>query len=159
MYTTYWIFLRRRCHRVGTWHVGWGLLILVTILLKLWTLCLVKIKTKNFWFVAWPHNWSVTWHCGWGSFILSHHPAKFGVHMLRENGNIMLSFVKWSKYRSVTWLCEWGPIILSHHPDKFGVHRPCESGDKTFLICHVTTISKFHVTFWVGPTYPRSPFC
>ena len=38
------------------------------------------------------------------------------------------------------------PLILSHHPAKFGVHRPCESGDITFFICHVTSISKCHVT-------------
>ena len=55
----------------------------------------------------------------------------------------------WSMWS--VWLCRWGPLIVSHHPDKFGVHRPCESGDITFFICHVTTILKRHVTFWVGP--------
>ena len=37
-----------------------------------------------------------------------------------------------------------------YHSAKFGVHRPFESGDITFLIGHVTTKSKCHVTLWVG---------
>ena len=45
------------------------------------------------------------------------------------------------------------PTILSYHSARFGVDRSCESRDITFLICHVTTIPKCHVTFWVG--YPR----
>ena len=46
--------------------------------------------------------------------------------------------------------------MLSHHLAKFGVHalcrvhRPCESGDITFLICHVATWLKCHVTLWWG---------
>ena len=31
--------------------------------------------------------------------------------------------------------------MLSHHPAKFGAHRSCESGDVTFFIYHVTTLS------------------
>ena len=63
-----------------TWHVGWGLLILiVTTLLSLWVLRLVKVKIKYFWFVTWPLDSFVTWLCGWGPFIPSHHPAKFGI--------------------------------------------------------------------------------
>ena len=50
-----------------------------------------------------------------------------------------------------------GPLILSHHPAKFGVHSPCESGNVTYFICHVTTISKSHVTLWVGSFHPNSP--
>ena len=59
-------------------------------------------------------------------------------------------FVTWPRGRCFTWLCRWDSIILSHYPGKFGVHRPCESGDITFFICHVTAISKCHVTLWVG---------
>ena len=39
------------------------------------------------------------------------------------------------------WLCRWDLLILSHYSAKFGVSRPSESGDITFLICHVTTWS------------------
>ena len=37
-------------------------------------------------------------------------------------------------------------LVLSQELAKFRIHRPCGSGDITFLICHVTTISKCHVT-------------
>ena len=47
--------------------------------------------------------------------------------------------------------------MLSYHPAIFGVHRPCESGNITFFICHVATISKYHVTLWLGSPYPKSP--
>ena len=60
-------------------------------------------------------------------------------------------FVKWPRGWRVTWICGWCPFILSHHTTKFGVHRPFESENITFFICHVTKISKYHVTFWVGP--------
>ena len=43
-----------------------------------------------------------------------------------------------------------------HNPAKFGVHRPCESKDITFFICRVTTISKCHVTLWMGSPHPKS---
>ena len=36
----------------------------------LWTFCLVKVKTKYFWFATWPHIWIVTWLCVWVSLIL-----------------------------------------------------------------------------------------
>ena len=41
-------------------------------------------------------------------------------------------------------------LVLSHELAKFRIHRPCESGDITFFICHVVTISNGHVTLWVG---------
>ena len=88
MHTTYEIVVTWRRDWDGTWHVGCGLLIQVTMLLSLWTLGLVKVKIKYFWFVAWPHYWSVTWLCGWISLILNHHPAKFWIHTLYESGNI-----------------------------------------------------------------------
>ena len=43
-----------------------------------------------------------------------------------------------------------GSLVLSHELAKFRIHRPCESADITFFICQVTTISKSHVTLWVG---------
>ena len=71
-----------------TWHVAWGLLILiVTTLLSLWVLRFVKVKIKYFWFATWPLYSFVTWLCGWDSLILSHHPAKFGVHRPYGTGN------------------------------------------------------------------------
>ena len=88
MYTTYELVVTWRRDRGGTWHIGWSLLILVTILWSLRTLYLVKVKTKYFWFVTWTQNWSVTWLCAWISIILNHHPAKFGVHRPCESGDI-----------------------------------------------------------------------
>ena len=111
MYTTYyWIVVTWQHDQGVTWHVRWGLLILVTTLLSLWALHFVKVKTKYIWFVTWPLD------------------------------------------RSVTWLSGWGPLILSHYPTKFGIHRPWESGDITFLTCHVTTWLMCHVTCrWGSP--------
>ena len=65
--------------------------------------------------------------------------------------------VRWQRDQCVTWLCGWGSLILTHHPAKFGVHKPCESGDITSFICHVTTISKCHMTFWMGSSHPNNP--
>ena len=67
-----------------------------------------------------------------------------------------LLFVTWLHYRSVRWLCGWSPLILSNYPAKFGVHRPYENGDITSFICHVATMSKCHVTIWVGSSHPKS---
>ena len=39
-----------------------------------------------------------------------------------------------------------GSLVLSHELVKFRIHRPCESGDITFFVWQVTTISKSHVT-------------
>ena len=60
-------------------------------------------------------------------------------------------FVTWPLSQSIRWLCGWDPLILSHYPAKLGIHRSCESGDKKFFICHVTTLLICHVNFWVGP--------
>ena len=159
MYTTYSVVVTWRRDRGGTWRVEWGLLILVTILLSLWTLCLVKGKTKYFWFITWPHNWIVMWLNGWIFLILSHHPTKFGVHRPCESGDITFWFATWARVLCVTWLCRWSPLVLQHHPANFKVHRPCESGDITFFIYHVTMISKRHVTLWVGSPHPKSQLC
>ena len=53
----------------------------------------------------------------------------------------------------------WGSLIQSYYTPKFGVHRSCESGDIPFFICHVTTISKSHVTLQVGSSHAKSPPC
>ena len=125
MYTTYWIDATWRHDWGGTWHVRWGIFILITMLLSLWTLCLVKIKIKHFWFVTWLDNWSVTWLCGQGFLILSHHPAKFGVHSPCESGDITFLVCHVTTWFMCYWLSRWGPLSLSHHPAKFKVHRPC----------------------------------
>ena len=72
---------------------------------------------------------------------------------------ICLWVVTWPSGWCVTWLFGWGSLILSHHPAKFGVHRPCENGNITYSVCHVTTISKSHVTLLVGSFHPMSPLC
>ena len=45
------------------------------------------------------------------------------------------------------WLCAWRPLNLSNHPAKFGVHR------------HLSTGSKCHTAFWMGPPHPDSAPC
>ena len=134
-----------------------GLSTEVHILLRLGAIDLVVEEIWHFQIVMWLQNWSVTW-LFWGLFMLSKHLVKFGVHRSCESGDIVL-FATWPLGQCVTWLCGWSPLILSHHPAKFGVHRPCESGDITFFICHVTTISKCHVTLWVGSSPPKWPPC
>ena len=98
----------------------------------------------------WLQNWSVTW-LFWDPFMMSKHPAKFGFHRSFESGEIPFLFVTWPLGWYVTWLCGWGRLILGHHTAKFGIRKSCESGDIPVFNCHVTTISKCHVTFWVGP--------
>ena len=92
MYTIYWIFATWRRDRSATWHVGWGLLILVTTLPSLWALHLAKLKIRYIWFVTWRLNRCSMWLCLWGSFILSHHHAKFEIDRPCESGDIM-SFI------------------------------------------------------------------
>ena len=36
---------------------------------------------------------------------------------------------------------------------------PCKSEDKIFLICHVTTQLKCHMTLWVYFSHPKSSPC
>ena len=48
---------------------------------------------------------------------------------------------------------------VGHHPAKFLDLVPCESQGKIFLIYHVTTQLKCHVTFWIDFPYPKSPLC
>ena len=117
MYTSYWIVVTWWRDWVITWHVGWGLLILVTTRLSFWALFLVKVKIKYFWFF--------TWRCGWASLILNHHPAKrYNVFYLSRGHKIDV----------YSWLFRWGLFILSQHPAKFGVHRSCETGNMAFVI-------------------------
>ena len=105
----------------------------------------------RFWFFMWPPiEVSREFLGGAPSSWFSNLPS-FGGHEPCECGHKTFWFV--------TWLCGWDPVILSHHLAKFGVHRPCGSGDITFFICHVTTISKCHVTLWVESPHPKSPPC
>ena len=58
--------------------------------------------------------------------------------------------------------CWVGSSHSSHHPAKFvdlafGVHTLYESGNITFFICQVTTMSKCHVTLWVGSPHLKTP--
>ena len=160
MYATYyWIVVTWRRDQGITWHVGWGLLILVTILLSQSALHLVKVKMKYFWFFTWPLDRSAPWLYGWGPFILSHHPAKFGSHRPCESGDITSLIYHVTTCLMCQVTCRWGSLILSYHPARFGVHRPCESGNITPLIRHVTTWSMCHVTLWVGSSHPNLPHC
>ena len=55
--------------------------------------------------------------------------------------------------------CWVGSSNSSHHPAKFVDLVPCESEDKIFLTCHVTTQLKCHVTLRVDFSHPKSPPC
>ena len=55
--------------------------------------------------------------------------------------------------------CWVGSSNSSHHPAKFVDLVPCESEDKMFLICHVITQLKCHVTLWVDFSHAKSPTC
>ena len=160
IYTTYyWIVVMWQHDRGVTWHVGWGLLILVTTLRSLCALFLVKVTMKYVWFVTWPLDKSVTWLCRWDHVVLSHHPAKSGMNRTWESGDItffICHVTTWLMYR-VT--CRWGSLILSHYPTRFVVHRPCESGNIMPLFCHVITWSICYMTLRVGSLHPKSPSC
>ena len=47
--------------------------------------------------------------------------------------------------------------MLSHDLAKFGVHTLYENGSITLFICQVTTMSKYHVTLWMGFSHPKTP--
>ena len=55
--------------------------------------------------------------------------------------------------------CWVGSSHSSHDPAKFVDLVPCESEDKMFLICHVTTQLKCHVTSRVDFPHHKSPPC
>ena len=110
--TCYWIDVTWRHDQGVTWHVGWGLFILVTTLLSLWSLHLVKVRIKYFWFVTWLLDRSVTWLCGWGPFILSHHPAKFGIHRPWESGDVTSLIC----HVTTWWICYVTLWVGSLHP-------------------------------------------
>ena len=159
MYTTYWIVVTWRRDWGVTWHVGWGLLILVTTGLSLWALRLLKVKVKYFLFVTWPLDRSITWLCRWGPFTISHYSAKFGIHRAWESGDIMPLICHVTKWLMCHVTCGWGSLILSQNPARFAVHRPCESGNITPLICHMTTWPMCHVILWVRSSHPKPPHC
>ena len=113
----------------------------------------MKVEIKRILFGKSPRYRSLTWLCGWGPLILSHQPDKFGVHRPCESKDI-----KWQRGWCVMWLCRWDLLILSHYSAKFGVCRPSESGDM-FVVCHVTTRSKCHVTLQVRSDHTKSLPC
>lgn len=39
----------------------------------------------------------------------------------------------------VFWLYQWNSHTVSHNPAKIGGHGSCKSGDKTSLICGITS--------------------
>ena len=53
--------------------------------------------------------------------------------------------------------CWMGSSHPSHYPAKFVDLVPCESEDKIFLTCYVTTQLKCPVTMWVDFSRPKSP--
>ena len=55
--------------------------------------------------------------------------------------------------------CWVGFSRSSHHTAKFVDLAPCESENKIFLNCHVTTQLKCHVASWVNFPHPKSPPC
>ena len=55
--------------------------------------------------------------------------------------------------------CWVGASHSSHHLAKFVDLVPCESEDKIFLTCHLTTQLKCRVTLWVDIPHPKLPSC
>ena len=49
-----------------------------------------------------------------------------------------------------------GVFLFYYHPAKFVGLASCDSENKIFLICHVTTKSKCYVTLWMGSPYPKT---
>ena len=47
--------------------------------------------------------------------------------------------------------------MLSHQLAMFGVHTLYVGGNITLFICQVTTMSKCHVTLWMGSSHPKTP--
>ena len=144
--------------RCVTWRCRWGFLILSYYPAKFGVHKPCESVNITF-FICHVIYWSVLWFCGWSLLILSYQLAKFGVHRPCESRDITFLICHVTTWWCVTWLRSRGSFILSHHGDKFGVHRPCESGDITLFICHMTTISKCHVTLWVGSPHPKSTPC
>ena len=56
-------------------------------------------------------------------------------------------------------ICWLGSSNSSHHTAKFVDLKPFESEDKIFLICHVITQLKCHVTLWVNFSHAKLPLC
>ena len=54
-------------------------------------------------------------------------------------------------------VCWVGSSHSIHYLAKFVELVPCESEDKIFLTCHVTTQLKCHVTLRVDYPHPKSP--
>ena len=130
VYTTYWMVATWRRDRGGSWHVGWVLLILVTILLSLWTLYLVKDKIFLICHVTTQLKCHVTL---WKDFP---HPNSnpcwvWGLYTVWKCGNITF------------FTCQETTMSKCHVT--LWVYRLSESGDITFFICHVTTWSTCHV--------------
>ena len=55
--------------------------------------------------------------------------------------------------------CWVGSSNSSHHRAKFVDLVPCESEGKIFLICHVITQLKCHVTLWMDFSHAKSIAC
>ena len=51
--------------------------------------------------------------------------------------------------------CCVGSSHSGHRPAKFVDLVPCGTEGKIFLICHVTTQLKCHVTLWMDSPYPK----
>ena len=74
------------------------------------------------------------------------------VHYLPDSCQV----TTWSRRQMTCWV---GSSHSSYHPAKFVDLTPCESKDKIFLICHVTTWSILEKSYtkWGGETIPK-PF-
>ena len=66
--------------------------------------------------------------------------------------------VTWWRDQRVTCMLV-GVFLFYYDPAKFEGLASCDSENKMFLICHVTTQSKYHVTLWVGSPHPKSVPC
>ena len=54
---------------------------------------------------------------------------------------------------------EWEIFLVSRHAAKLDGHGHCVSGDTMFLVCHLTTSYKDHMTLWIGVPQGKDGYC
>ena len=93
--------------------------------------------------------------CWVGSSYSSRHPAKFVDLVPCENEDKIFLM---SRDHAIEVSREFVGEVPSSKVTTL-LSLPYESGNMTLFICHVTTISKCHVNFWMEPIHPKLPPC
>ena len=99
----------------------------------------------RFIFVTWPRDQKVTWLGMWSLLMVSYTlPSLMTIVMVE-----VFLFVTWPHNKKVMSLWKWGSLTVSYFSANFGDHRYCRRADIRLYICHVTTWSKGHLTWWM----------